>query len=136
LAWRPTHYLETHQDSQERDMKPHKPATSSTGMLAYLTGIGRAIFHHHDEGTHPAGDQYWAVMHIDTNGVLQNTTVRVISVHPGLRSVTVRREADEQDIILRISRIVEAIDIRSGRRIDLAKWLDNHPSLGQGESGT
>ena len=116
-------------------MKPHKPAISSTGMLAYLSGIGRAIFHHQDQGAHQTGDQYWAVMHIDTNGVLQNTTVRVISVHPGLRSVTVRREADEQDIILRISRIVEAIDIRSGRRVDLAKWLDNHPSSGRGESG-
>ncbi|MDI1260352.1 hypothetical protein [Aquabacterium sp.] len=116
-------------------MKPHKPASQSTGMLAYLAGIRRAIFHHQDQALLQAGDQYWAVMHIDTNGVLQNTTVRVISVHPGLRSVTVRREADEQDIILRISRIVEAIDIRSGRRVDLAKWLDNHPALGQNESG-
>ncbi|MBC7699477.1 hypothetical protein [Aquabacterium sp.] len=113
-------------------MKPHKTATSSTGLLAYLTGIGRAIFHHQDHDAQQASDQYWAVMHIDTNGVLQNTTVRVISVHPGLRSVTVRREADEQDIILRISRIVEAIDIRSGRRVDLAKWLDSHPPMGLG----
>lgn len=115
-------------------MKSHKPSASSTGMLAYLTGIGRAIFHHQDQGARQAGEQYWAVMHIDANGVLQNTTVRVISVHPGLRSVTVRREADEQDIILRISRIVEAIDIRSGRRVDLPKWLDSQATLSRNAS--
>jgi hypothetical protein len=106
-------------------MKPHKSATS-TGMLAYLAGISRAIFQHHDHHGHEAGEQCWAVMHIDANGVLQNTTVRVIAIHPGLRSVTVRNEADGQEFIVRLSRIVEAIDIRSGRRVDVAKWIDNH----------
>ncbi len=115
-------------------MKSHKPASSNTGVLAYFAGIGRAIFQHHDAQGQEPGDQYWAVMHIDANGVLQNTTVRVIAVHPGLRSVTVRNEADEQEIILRTSKIVEAIDIRTGRRVDLAKWLDGQASLGRGTS--
>jgi hypothetical protein len=93
-------------------------------MRAYLAQLGRSMFHHDDDAP-PQAERYWAVMHIDADGVLQNTTVSVVAVHPGLRSVTVRREADEQDVILRVSKIVEAIDLRTGRRIDLSQWLSN-----------
>lgn len=112
-------------------MKPHKmgnkSANASTGMLSYLAHIGRSMFHHHDDDASQQAERYWAVMYVDANGVLQNTTVSVVAVHPGLRSVTVRREADEQEIILRVSKIVEAIDIRTGRRINVGHWLAHLP---------
>ncbi|RZL03358.1 MAG: hypothetical protein EOP36_05085 [Rubrivivax sp.] len=110
-------------------MKPHKSdhkaGNGPTGMLAYLAHISRAMFQHHDDDEHAQqqAERYWALMYVDTDGVLQNTTVSVLAVHPGLRSVTVRRESDEQELILRVSKIVEAIDIRTGRRIDLGQWL-------------
>lgn len=98
-------------------MKTHHP----TGMLAHLR---RALFSHTDDDLEQTREEHcWSIMYIDANGILQNTTVRLVGVHPGLRSLTLRREADEQEIIVRVSKIVEAIDIRTGRRIDLAHWL-------------
>lgn len=105
-----------------------KPANAPAGMLSYLAHIGRSMFHHPDDHDTPQETQrYWAVMYVDADGILQNTTVSVVAVHPGLRSVTVRREADGQELILRVSKIVEAIDLRSGKRIDLSQWLAGNP---------
>lgn len=105
-----------------------RPANAPAGMLGYLAHIGRSMFHHPDENAdRQQARRYWSVMHVDADGILQNTTVSVVAVHPGLRSVTVRREADEQEIILRVSKIVEAIDLQSGKRIDLSQWLASSP---------
>ena len=100
----------------------HKPAGANTGMRAYLAHLGRSMFRQDSDATTQA-ERYWAVMHIDADGVLQNITVSIVAIHPGLRSLTVRRECDDQEIILRISKIVEAIDLRTGRRIDLNQWM-------------
>lgn len=105
----------------------NKAANAPTGMLSYLAHIGRTMFHHQDDDAAQQAARYWAVMYVDADGVLQNTTVSVVAAHPGLRSVTVRREADDQEIILRVSKIVEAIDIRTGRRIDVGHWLAHVP---------
>jgi hypothetical protein len=62
-------------------------------------------------------------MYIDENGVLQRSTVRVIALHPDMRRLTVWCDALGRESTLKISKIVEASDLNSGRKVNLHRWL-------------
>ncbi|MDI1270971.1 MAG: hypothetical protein PSV40_17955 [Polaromonas sp.] len=95
-------------------------------MFAFMDGLGRALF----KPSAPAeprspdpGPFYWKVMFIDQNGVLQKSTVRVITLHSDLRRLTVWCDALGRECVLKISKIVEASDLQSGRKVNLHRWL-------------
>jgi hypothetical protein len=107
-------------------------STADRGWKGYLSHLGRVLWGHESLAPDEEhGAQYWSVMHVDENGLLQKSTVRVLDVQLDLRSLTVWCQADGHQRTLRLSKVVEAVDISSGRRIHLQHWLlqhvDRHP---------
>jgi hypothetical protein len=103
------------------------------GMFAFMESLGRALFKPQDAATshHKQGPFYWSVMYIDENGVLRRSTVRVISVQPGTRFLKVWSDVLGREGLLKISKIVEASDLQSGRKVNLPRWLafqQRHPA--------
>ncbi|MGH6647157.1 hypothetical protein [Aquabacterium sp.] len=97
----------------------------TTGMFAFMDGLGRAFFKPGAPSPVPRdpGPFYWKVMYIDDNGVLQRSTVRVIALHPDMRRLTVWCDALGRESTLKISKIVEASDLQSGRKVNLHRWM-------------
>lgn len=65
----------------------------------------------------------WTLMHIDRNGELQTGTVDVLEVMPMERMILVRQGPDTEPQVIKVSRIVEAIDVPTGRKVVLDRWL-------------
>jgi hypothetical protein len=106
-------------------MRLQSNAMAVGGMFAFMEGISRALFKPQGAAV-PRGEQgpyYWSVMYIDENGVLRRSTMRVISVHPDMRRLTVWSDALGRECALKISKIVEASDLQSGRKVNLPRWL-------------
>lgn len=97
----------------------------TTGMFAFMDGFGRALFKPHgaDAAKREPGPFYWKVLYIDENGVLQRSTVRVITLHPDMRRLTVWCDALGREHTVKISKIVEASDLQSGRKVNLHRWM-------------
>lgn len=95
----------------------------TTGMFAFMDGFGRAFFKPNDTARREPGPFYWKVMYIDEDGVLQRSTVRVISLHPDMRRLTVWCDALGREHTVKISKIVEANDLHSGRKVNLHRWM-------------
>ena len=108
-------------------MRLNSNPMTAMGMLAFMDGLGRAFF----KPTGPApsrpdpGPFYWKVMYIDENGVLRRSTIRVITLHTDLRRLTVWCDALGRECVLKISKIVEASDLQSGRKVNLHRWMAN-----------
>jgi len=105
---------------------------AATGMFAFMDGLGRAFFN--PGGQQPSskrdpGPFYWKVMYIDEDGVLRRSTVRVIALNPDLRRLTVWSDALGRECTLKISKIVEANDLQSGRKVNLHRWMATQRSL-------
>jgi len=100
-------------------------ATMGMGVFAFMESIGRALFKPQEAAAsrREQGPFYWSVMYIDENGVLRRSTMRVISVLPDQRSLKVWSDALGRECLLKISKIVEASDLQSGRKVNLPRWL-------------
>lgn len=99
--------------------------TAQMSMLSLMGGLGRAFF---KPGTPTSSSRdaepfYWKVMHVDEDGVLQRSTVRVLSLHADLRRLTVWSDSLGRECVLRTSRIVEISDLQSGRKVNLYRWM-------------
>jgi hypothetical protein len=110
---------------QEIAMRLNSNPGVATGMFAFMDGLGRAFFK--PAGPAPArrdpGPFYWKVMYIDEDGVLCRSTVRVIALNPDMRRLTVWSDALGRECTLKISKIVEASDLQSGRKVNLHRWM-------------
>lgn len=102
----------------------------ATGMFAFMDGLGRALsFKASTPVRYDLGPFYWKVMYIDEDGVLRRSNVRVIALHPDLRRLTVWSDALGRECILKISKIVEANDLQSGRKVNLHRWMATQRGL-------
>ncbi|HEX5373364.1 MAG TPA: hypothetical protein VFW84_11585 [Aquabacterium sp.] len=84
-------------------------------MLAWVVSLRRKV--------QPLA--HWTLLHIDHNGQLQRAAVAVLGVHHLERRLMVRRHDVPGLQTLKISRIVEAIDVPSGKRVNLERWLEH-----------
>jgi hypothetical protein len=69
----------------------------------------------------------WSLMHIDRNGVLQTAEVDVLEAMPLERMILIRHSPDATPQVVKLSRIVEAIDSSTGRKVVIDRWI-NHVS--------
>ncbi len=106
-------------------MRLNSNPMTAMGMLTFMDGLGRALFK--PSGPPPSrqepGPFYWKLMYIDENGLLRRSTVRVITLHPDMRRLTVWSDALGRECVLKISKIVEASDLHSGRKVNLHRWM-------------
>jgi hypothetical protein len=65
----------------------------------------------------------WTLMHIDRNGELQTGTVDVLEAMPMERLILVRQGPGAEPQVIKMGRIVEAIDVPTGRKVVLDRWL-------------
>lgn len=65
----------------------------------------------------------WTLMHIDQNGELRSATVDVLEAMPLERLILVRRGPDDEPLVIKMGRIVEAVDVPTGRKVMLDRWL-------------
>lgn len=66
----------------------------------------------------------WSVMHLDQDGELQRSNaVDVLEAMPLERLILVRFGPELAPQVIKISRIVEAIDLPTGRKVILDRWL-------------
>jgi hypothetical protein len=65
----------------------------------------------------------WTLMHIDRDGQLQTGTVDVLEAMPMERLILVRHGPDAEPQVIKVGRIVEAIDVPTGRKVILDRWL-------------
>lgn len=65
----------------------------------------------------------WQLMHIDQNGELQRATVDVLEALPLERMILVRRSPEDEPLAIQLGRIIEAVDVPTGRKVILDRWL-------------
>lgn len=65
----------------------------------------------------------WTLMHIDCNGELQTGAVDVLEAMPMERMILVRTGPDTVPQVIKASRVVEAIDVPTGRRVIMERWF-------------
>ena len=65
----------------------------------------------------------WSLMYIDPNGDLQRAVVDVIGVRRGERIIFVRSGPQKKPVAIKASRVVEAIDVPTGRRVLMDRWF-------------
>lgn len=65
----------------------------------------------------------WAVLYIDANGELQKIVADVVGFDAHDRSMTLRHAGVEAAQTIKFSRVAEAVDVASGRRVLLDRWL-------------
>ena len=65
----------------------------------------------------------WALMHIDRDGQLQSDTVDVLEAMPLERLILVRQGPESEPRVIKVGRIVQAIDVPTGRKVILDRWL-------------
>lgn len=65
----------------------------------------------------------WRLMHVDGDGQLQTETVDVLEAVPLERLILVRRSPQDEPLVIQLGRIIEAIDVPTGRKVMLDRWL-------------
>lgn len=65
----------------------------------------------------------WQLMHIDQNGELQRAAVDVLEAMPLERLILVRRSPEDEPLAIQLGRIIEAVDVPTGRKVILDRWL-------------
>jgi len=65
----------------------------------------------------------WTLLHIDQNGELQRATVDVLEAIPQERLIVVRPAPEAAPLIIRVRRIIEAVDVPTGRKVMLDRWM-------------
>jgi hypothetical protein len=65
----------------------------------------------------------WSLMQIDGNGVLQTDEVDVLEALPRERMILIRHSPDATPQVVKLSRIVEAIDASTGRKVIIDRWM-------------
>ncbi|MFY9476460.1 MAG: hypothetical protein WAQ08_02125 [Aquabacterium sp.] len=65
----------------------------------------------------------WKLMHIDGDGQFQSETVDVLETMPLERLVLVCRSPQDEPLVIQLGRIIEAIDVPSGRKVILDRWI-------------
>jgi hypothetical protein len=65
----------------------------------------------------------WILMYIDPNGELQRATVDVIGAKRDDKTILVRQNPQRGPVAIKASRVVEAIDVPTGRRVIMDRWF-------------
>lgn len=65
----------------------------------------------------------WQVLHIDQNGELQRATVDVLEAMPLERMILARCSPQDEPLAIQLGRIIEAIDVPTGRKVMLDRWM-------------
>ena len=65
----------------------------------------------------------WQLIHIDQSGEVQHAMVDVLEAMPLERLVLVRCSPDDEPLVIKIERIVQAVDVPSRRKVMLDAWL-------------
>lgn len=65
----------------------------------------------------------WTLMHIDGNGELQTGAVDVLEAMPLERMILVRPGPEAAPQVIKVGRIIEAIDVPTGRKVILDRWM-------------
>lgn len=76
----------------------------------------------------------WAIMHIDQDGALQRDTVDILEAMPLQRLILVRQGPGHEPRVIRVSRIMEAIDVPTGRKVMLDRWILTQTEPADGRS--
>ena len=104
-------------------MVPSVEFLASVGVLSSSLALAWA-FQGGSRGTNrEAALGRWAVLYIDGNGELQKVVADVIGYDAQERSLTLRPSNTEAGQIIKFSRVAEAVDVASGRRVLLDRWL-------------
>ncbi|MBI5926497.1 MAG: hypothetical protein HY836_12980 [Aquabacterium sp.] len=94
-------------------------------MAVGFVGIAWAIFWPVEPhpGVNPIST-HWDLVHVDDNGVMQFTMVRVLKINPTSRRMTAWCSNSGSERVFKLSKIVKATDVRSGARINIARLID------------
>jgi hypothetical protein len=65
----------------------------------------------------------WSLMYIDPNGELQRAVVDVIGARRDEKTILVRQSPQQGPVVIKASRLVEAIDVPTGRRVIMDRWF-------------
>ena len=65
----------------------------------------------------------WSLMYIDPNGELQRAIVDVIGARRDEKSILVRQSPQHGTVVIKASRLIEAIDVPTGRRVIVERWF-------------
>ncbi|RRS03759.1 hypothetical protein EIP75_14350 [Aquabacterium soli] len=65
----------------------------------------------------------WKLMHVDRDGELQSVIVDVLEAVPLERLILVRRSPEDEPLVIKTSRVVEAVDVQTGQKVMLDRWL-------------
>jgi hypothetical protein len=65
----------------------------------------------------------WSLMHIDGNGELQRAIVDVVGARREEKVILVRQNPQQRAVPIKASRVVEAIDVPTGRRVIMDRWF-------------
>jgi hypothetical protein len=107
-------------------MRLNSNANAAMGVFAFMESLGRVLFFRPEGGAltrREHGPYYWSIMFIDENGLLCRSNIRVIAVLPDMRRIKVWSDTLGRECVLKVSRIVEASDLQSGRRVNMTRWL-------------
>lgn len=66
---------------------------------------------------------YWDVVYVDDNGEMLLTTLHVLGVDTHTRRVTAWCSTSGRERQFKLSKIVKAQDLRTGRRVNLLHWV-------------
>lgn len=67
---------------------------------------------------------HWELVHVDDDGILQFTMVRVLKINPTSRRMTAWCASRGCERVFKLSKIVKATDVRSGARVNIARLID------------
>jgi hypothetical protein len=67
---------------------------------------------------------HWDIVYVDDEGIMHFTLVRVLKVNPGTRRMTAWCSTTGSERVFKLGKIVKAIDVRSGARIDVMRVLE------------
>lgn len=67
---------------------------------------------------------HWELVHVDDEGVMQFTLVRVLKINPTTRRMTAWCASSGSERVFKLSKVVKATDVRSGARINIARLID------------
>jgi hypothetical protein len=75
---------------------------------------------------------YWDVVYIEDNGEMLMSTLHVLGVNSQTRRLMAWCNSSGRERQFRLSRIASAMDLQSGRRVNLSRWM----AKASGKSGT
>ena len=66
----------------------------------------------------------WQLLHIDQNGELQRATVDILEALSLERLILARCSPQDEPLVIQLGRIIEAIDVPTGRKVMLDRWIE------------